>query len=384
MQTGTASIRFERPPRILQAASVVGPKEAEGPLGPLFDEVDPDGSCGQDNWEQAESELQKRAAKKVLEKAHLSPKQIRYVLAGDLLGQCIASNFGISELNCPTIGMYGACSTMGLTLATGAMLVNADYADHVLCVTSSHYSSAERQFRFPSDYGNQRPLSAEWTVTGAGAVVLESVQAHTTTQLDIPLAKITGITTGKIVDYGITDSMNMGAAMAPAACDTIAQHFEDFKTKPSDYDKIITGDLSQIGSKLLIDLLREKQIDISDRHMDCGLEIFERKEQDVHAGGSGCGCSAVTLAAYILPQIQKKIWKRVLFVPTGALLSKISFNEGASIPGIAHAVVIEEIDSFDKHFEVSEKKKKNEEEKTKEENKKNVSLPEGGIVCKTI
>ena len=264
------------------------------------------------------------------------------------------------------------------------MLVNADYADHVLCVTSSHYSSAERQFRFPSDYGNQRPLSAEWTVTGAGAVVLESVQAHTTTQLDIPLAKITGITTGKIVDYGITDSMNMGAAMAPAACDTIAQHFEDFKTKPSDYDKIITGDLSQIGSKLLIDLLREKQIDISDRHMDCGLEIFERKEQDVHAGGSGCGCSAVTLAAYILPQIQKKIWKRVLFVPTGALLSKISFNEGASIPGIAHAVVIEEIDSFDKHFEVSEKKKKNEEEKTKEENKKNVSLPEGGIVCKTI
>lgn len=191
MQTGTASIRFERPPRILQAASVVGPKEAEGPFGALFDEIDSDGKCGQDNWEQAESELQKRAVKKVIEKAHLLPKQIRYVFAGDLLGQCIASSFGISELNCPTIGMYGACSTMGLTLSTGAMFVNAGYADQVLCVTSSHYASAERQFRFPSDYGNQRPLSAEWTVTGSGAVVLESVQAHTTTQLDIPLAKIT-------------------------------------------------------------------------------------------------------------------------------------------------------------------------------------------------
>ena len=174
MQTGTASIRFERPPRILQAASVVGPKEAEGPFGSLFDEIDPDGKCGQDNWEQAESELQKRAVKKVIEKAHLLPKQIRYVFAGDLLGQCIASSFGINELNCPTIGMYGACSTMGLTLSTGAMFVNAGYADHVLCVTSSHYASAERQFRFPSDYGNQRPLSAEWTVTGAGAVVIES------------------------------------------------------------------------------------------------------------------------------------------------------------------------------------------------------------------
>ena len=265
--------------------------------------------------------------------------------------------------------MYGACSTMGLTLSTGAMFVNAGYADHVLCVTSSHYASAERQFRFPSDYGNQRPLSAEWTVTGSGAVVLESVQTHTTTQLDIPLAKITGVTTGKIVDYGITDSMNMGAAMAPAACDTIVQHFEDFKTKPSDYDKIITGDLSQIGSKLLIDLLREKKIDISDRHMDCGLEIFKRKEQDVHAGGSGCGCSAVILAAYILPQIQKKIWKRVLFVPTGALLSKISFNEGASIPGIAHAVVIEALDSFDERFEKKQKA---------------MSLAEGGKSCRNI
>ena len=343
MQTGIASIRFERPPRILQAASVVGPKEAEGPFGSLFDEIDSDGKCGQDNWEQAESELQKRAVKKVIEKAHLLPKQIRYVFAGDLLGQCIASSFGISELNCPTIGMYGACSTMGLTLSTGAMFVNAGYADHVLCVTSSHYASAERQFRFPSDYGNQRPLSAEWTVTGSGAVVLESVQTHTTTQLDIPLAKITGVTTGKIVDYGITDSMNMGAAMAPAACDTIYRHFEDFGRSVNDYDAVLTGDLGVVGRQILLDLLKEKNIDLSSVHQDCGLLIYDNQKQDTHSGGSGCGCAASVLAAYILPRVVSGFWKRVLFVPTGAMLSKVSFNEGESVAGIAHGVVIEHI-----------------------------------------
>lgn len=333
MQIGSASVSFENPPQVLAAASVAGPKEAQGPLGTLFDEIDPDGTCGQDSWEQAESCLQQRAAKRVLEKAGLVPGQIRYVLAGDLLGQCIASSFGIGDLNCPAIGMYGACSTMGLTLGMGAMLVHAGYAEHALCVTSSHYASAERQFRFPSDYGNQRPLSAEWTVTGAGAVVLGSAGKK-------GLAEVTGVTTGRIVDYGIKDSMNMGAAMAPAACDTILRHLKDFKRKPSDYDRIITGDLGLVGSHLLEELLKEEKLDISDRHMDCGLEIYERKKQDVHAGGSGCGCSALVLAAYILPRLQKD-WKRVLFVPTGALLSKISFNEGETIPGVAHAVVLE-------------------------------------------
>ena len=341
MQTGTASIRFERPPRILQAASVVGPKEAEGPFGALFDEIDSDGKCGQDNWEQAESELQKRAVKKVIEKAHLLPKQIRYVFAGDLLGQCIASSFGISELNCPTIGMYGACSTMGLTLSTGAMFVNAGYADHVLCVTSSHYASAERQFRFPSDYGNQRPLSAEWTVTGSGAVVLESVQTHTTTQLDIPLAKITGVTTGKIVDYGITDSMNMGACMAPAAADVIATNLEDMQKDVTYYDCIITGDLGAVGKTILMDLLKEKGYDLTGRYTDCGLEIFDAESQDTKAGGSGCGCSAVTMCSYIMKKMKNHSWNRVLFVPTGALLSTVSYNEGKSVPGIAHAVILE-------------------------------------------
>ena len=343
MQTGTASIRFERPPRILQAASVVGPKEAEGPFGALFDEIDPDGKCGQDNWEQAESELQKRAVKKVIEKAHLLPKQIRYVFAGDLLGQCIASSFGISELNCPTIGMYGACSTMGLTLSTGAMFVNAGYADHVLCVTSSHYASAERQFRFPSDYGNQRPLSAEWTVTGSGAVVLESVQTHTTTQLDIPLAKITGVTTGKIVDYGITDSMNMGACMAPAAADLIVANFKDFETDEKYYDRIITGDLGTVGREILINLVKEKGYDISQIHMDCGIEIFDPQKQGTHAGGSGCGCSAVVFSSYIIDNVRDGKWKRILFIPTGALLSTVSYNEGQSVPGIAHGVIVEHV-----------------------------------------
>lgn len=340
MQTGKASICFEQPPRIIQAASVVGPKEAEGPCGAMFDEIVEDGKCGQDSWEKAESILQKKAAKKVLEKADISPSQIRYVLAGDLLGQCIASSFGTADLNVPVIGMYGACSTMGLTLGMGAMLAGAEYADRLLCVTSSHYASAERQFRFPSDYGNQRPLSAEWTVTGSGAIIIEKASCD---RKKAGLAKITKITTGKIVDYGIKDSMNMGAAMAPAACDTIHQHFQDFNTKPEEYDKIITGDLGAVGSRLLKDLLSEKKIDISERHVDCGMKIFERDRQDVHSGGSGCGCSAVMLASYILPKIKKKEWNRVLFVPTGALLSKISFNEGESIPSIAHAVVIESL-----------------------------------------
>lgn len=336
MQIGAASIRFEKTPYIMSAASVVGPKEAEGPLGPLFDETDPDGKCGQDNWEQAESCLQQKAASLALKKAGVPAIDVRYVLAGDLLGQSIASSFGVQELNRPTIGMYGACSTMGLTLSTGAMLTAAGYADYVLCVTSSHYASAERQFRFPSDYGNQRPLSAEWTVTGSGAVLLSARPAKT-------LACVAGVTTGRIVDYGIKDSMNMGAAMAPAACDTISRHLQDFGVRADYYDKIITGDLGKVGSGLLAELLREKDIDITSNHMDCGLEIYDDKEQDTHAGGSGCGCSAVVLASYILPTIQRGAWKRVLFVPTGALLSKISFNEGQTIPGIAHAVAIEEV-----------------------------------------
>lgn len=332
MILGKASIRFEYPPKVICGASVVGPKEAEGPLGSLFDEKDPDGKMGQKTWEEAESRLQQRAAELAIQKSAVPRNRIRYAFAGDLLGQCVASSFGMRELGFPLFGLYGACSTMGESMSLAAMTVAAGYAEYALCVTSSHYASAERQFRFPSDYGNQRPLCSTWTVTGSGAVILGCEGGR---------VRITGITTGRVVDYGVKDSMNMGAAMAPAAADTICCHLEDFKTQTKEYDRIITGDLGMVGQKILLDLMKERGYDISDRHMDCGIEIYNAKEQDTHSGGSGCGCSAVTLASYILPLLERREWKKVLFVPTGALLSKISFNEGQSIPGIAHAVLLE-------------------------------------------
>ena len=329
---GTQSIQFDRAPYIQSSASIVGSKEGEGPLGKLFDVIGEDDKFGEDNWEDAESTLQKEAATLAIGKADLKKEDIRYIFGGDLLGQNIATTFGIMELNIPLFGLYGACSTAGESLSLAAMAVAAGYGENVLAVTSSHFASAEKQFRFPLEYANQRPLSATWTVTGSGAFVLGTKRSH---------VRITGITTGKVVDYGVKDSMNMGAAMAPAACDTIYQNFVDFNRKPEDYDKIITGDLGTVGQEILMDLLKEKGFDISKIHMDCGIEIFDSKTQNTNAGGSGCGCSAVTLSALILPKLQKGTYKRVLFVPTGALLSTVSFNEGQSVPGIAHGVVLE-------------------------------------------
>lgn len=331
-QIGTQSIQFEEAPYILASASVVGTKEGEGPLGKLFDMVGSDDKFGEDTWEAAESNLQKEAATLAIGKAGLKSDEIRYIFGGDLLGQSIATTFGIMELNIPLFGLYGACSTAGESLSLAAMAVAAGYGEQILAVTSSHFASAEKQFRFPLEYANQRPLSATWTVTGSGAFVLGKKRSK---------ARITGITPGKVVDYGIKDSMNMGAAMAPAACDTIFQNLIDFDRKPEDYDKIITGDLGYVGQEILIKLLREKGVDISKQHMDCGIEIFDRENQDTNSGGSGCGCSAVTLSSYFLPQIEKGSMKRILFVPTGALLSTVSFNEGQTVPGIAHGVVIE-------------------------------------------
>lgn len=335
---GKQSIEVKTPVYIRNSASVVGTKEGQGPLAELFDMIGQDDMFGCESWEEAESSLQKDAVYLALGKAGMKKEEIRYIFAGDLLGQSIASSFGLASYEMPLIGMYGACSTCGLTLSMGAMTVAGGFADHVVCVTSSHFASAEKEFRFPLGYGNQRPLSASWTVTGSGAFVLSS-DIGTQSR-----ARITGITTGKIKDYGLKDSLNMGACMAPAACDTIYSNLTDFNRKPSDYDKIITGDLGTVGQHVLIDLLNEKGIDISGQHMDCGIEIYDAKEQDTHAGGSGCGCSAVTLSAYILKKIEEGVWKRVLFVPTGALLSKTSFNEGQTVPGIAHGVVIETLD----------------------------------------
>ena len=316
---------------------MVGKKEGDGPLGLLFDMVGEDDMFGCESWEDAESSLQKDAVYLALGKAKLKPEDMKYIFAGDLLGQSIATSFGIMNFGIPLLGVYGACSTCGESLSLGAMAVAAGYAENVVCVTSSHFASAEKEFRFPLAYGNQRPLSATWTVTGSGAFVLSTQMGEQ------PRAVITGITTGKIVDYGLKDSMNMGPCMAPAAASTIAQHFADWNRKPEDYDKIITGDLGSVGQKVLIDLLRDKGYDISEKHMDCGMEIYDPESQDTHAGGSGCGCSAVTLSAYILKNLEQKNWNRVLFVPTGALLSKTSFNEGQTVPGIAHGVVIESI-----------------------------------------
>jgi stage V sporulation protein AD len=359
----------------------VGTKEGEGPLADEFDCIGADDKFGQDTWEAAESSLQQDALTLAIGKSGKKPQDLRYLFAGDLLGQLIASSFGLKNFEVPLFGLYGACSTSGEALALGAMSVAAGYADCVAAVTSSHFGSAEKQFRFPLEYANQRPVSATWTVTGAAAFVLEaaaSVRTRTDSagsaqlqrsaglgdgaqpqrpaslsddaqpqppaaRLGVPLAKITGVTTGRIVDYGIKDSMNMGAVMAPAACELIAQNLADFGRRPRDYDRIITGDLGAVGQEILFDLLGKKGYDISKVHEDCGMLIYDSEKQGTGSGGSGCGCAAVTLSAHLLPKLTDGEWKRILFVPTGALLSTVSFNEGQSIPGIAHGVVIEAV-----------------------------------------
>ena len=340
---GKASISFSRPVYIQSCASVVGPKEGDGPLKNCFDMICDDPMFGEKKWEAAESAMQKEAAVLAIGKAGLTPDDIRFVFAGDLLAQTIASSFGIAEMGIPFFGLYGACSTMGESLSLGAIAVSAGYGHHILCATSSHFASAEKEFRFPLGYGNQRPFSATWTVTGSGACILNTAPPGERSPLRSGkgCAAITGLTAGRVMDYGLKDSMNMGGCMAPAACDTIYRNLCDFDRTLEDYDAIFTGDLGAVGQKILFDLLMEKGYDIQSIHQDCGLLIFDGETQDTHSGGSGCGCSASVLADHILPELAKGTWKRVLFVPTGALLSKTSFNEGDSIPGIAHAVVLE-------------------------------------------
>lgn len=334
---GKQSVSFTDPPYILGEASVCGPKEAGGPLAGYFDIKSEDPTFGKDSWEEGESEMVKQAVELAIKKAGREKSDIRYLFAGDLLGQLIATTFGVKDMDIPVFGLYGACSTCGEGLSLAAMTVAAGYADYAVSATSSHYGSAEKQFRFPLEYGNQRPLSATWTVTGSGAFVIGNKKND-----DDPVSvRIKGVTTGKIVDYGVKDSFNMGACMAPAAADLIYQNLQDFDRKPTYYDRIITGDLGKIGQRILLDLLKDNGIDISRQHMDCGIEIFDNEEQDTHSGGSGCGCSAITLAGYILKQLRDGSWKRVLFVPTGALLSTVSYNEGQNIPGVAHGVIIE-------------------------------------------
>lgn len=332
MIKGSQSIQFDKSPFLISSGSIVGKKEGEGPLGNLFDVVGGDDLFGEKTWEAAESTMQKEACLLALGKAHVTPEEVRYIYGGDLLRQGIATSMGMEALQIPMFGLYGACSTSGEALALSSMAVAAGYGDLMLAVTSSHFGSAEKEFRFPLGYATQRPLSAHWTVTGSGAFLVGTRKSH---------VRISGVTVGKIVDYGLKDSQNMGACMAPAACDTIIQNLEDFERKESDYDRIITGDLGYVGQSILFDLIRKKGKDIKPNHMDCGMVIFDQKKQDTHAGGSGCGCAATTLASYVLPKLEKGEWKRILFVPTGALMSTVSFNEGESVPGIAHGIVLE-------------------------------------------
>lgn len=332
MQQGKQSIAFEKPVYIMAAACMVGPKEGEGPLKDTFDVIVEDATFGKDSWEEGESEMMKQTSLLALRKAKLKTEDVRYMFAGDLLGQLIATTFGVKDFDIPLFGLYGACSTMGEALSLGAMTVHAGYADTVLASASSHFGGAEKQFRFPLEYGNQKPMSSTWTVTGCGAFVLSKEYGDT---------MITGITTGKVVDYGVKDSLNMGACMAPAAADVIFQHLKDYGRLPEDYDRIVTGDLGSVGKEILCKLLLDQGYDISNVHIDCGMEIYDDPEQDTHAGGSGCGCSAVTLAGKLLQEMRDGLLQRILFVPTGALLSTVSYNEGKSVPGIAHAVVIE-------------------------------------------
>lgn len=326
---GKYTIQMENAPSIDGFASVCGKKESEGPLAKFFDHTFTDTTLGESSWEKAESKLQSKAVELVLSKTGLKSSDIDFIFAGDLLNQCISSTFGLRNLSVPFLGQYGACSTMAQTLIMSSFMVETRIAKKCIAVTSSHFCSAERQFRFPIEYGGQRTPTAQWTVTGSGAAIVGNSGQS-------PF--ISSVTVGKIVDLGIKDANNMGAAMAPAAADTIKNFLVDIKSTPSDYDLILTGDLGEVGSKLLIDLLKRDNINIGDNHDDCGIMIYNQKEQDVHAGGSGCGCSASVLCSIIFNKLKQGELKNVLFIATGALMSPTSSQQGESIPSIAHLI----------------------------------------------
>lgn len=329
---GEQTVKLENPPKIIATHSIVGPKEGEGPLSGYFDQVLSDDTYGEDSFEKAESQMMFTAISEAINKAHLKEKDINYLFSGDLLNQIISSSFAAREFSIPFFGVYGACSTMSESLSLASLIMDGGFAKYVVAATSSHFSSAERQFRFPLEYGSQRPKTAQWTVTGSGALVL----GH---EGDYP--QITYVTTGKVKDFEQKNPNNMGAAMAPAAADTIAKHFKDTGRKPSDYDFIATGDLGVVGKELADKLIEELGYNIRGVHIDCGEMIFDNEKQNTDSGGSGCGCSAVVFTGYLYKKLMKKEIKRVLLVSTGALMSTTSSLQGETIPGIAHAVAIE-------------------------------------------
>lgn len=327
---GQQTLGFSNPPKMISAYSIVGPKEGEGPLKDEFDEVITDDMFEEKTWEKAESKILRNSIIGALKSCSKTPEDIDFMLGGDLLNQLMSTSYTARDLNIPFFGLYGACSTMTESISLASVLVDGGFADHVIAGTSSHFSTAERQFRFPLEHGNQRPPTAQWTVTGSGAVILGAMGQGPC---------VTHVTIGKVVDFGVTDVNNMGAAMAPAAVDTISIHLNDTGRSPDFYDLIVTGDLGHLGKKITRELLEEKGFNMENVYDDCGSMIFD-DSQDTHSGGSGCGCSASVFCGYIYKQMKNKKMKNVLLISTGALLSTISTQQGESIPGIAHAVAI--------------------------------------------
>ena len=328
---GRQTVALSNPPVIIASANVGGKMEGQGPLAQWFDEWSDDSFFGEKTWEKAESAMQKKALRRALQRAGLTPEQLDYVFAGDLLNQCIGSSFGLREFGVPFYGLYGACSTMGESLALASMMIDGGFAQYCAAMTSSHFCTAERQYRMPVPYGSQRTPTAQWTATAAGCSILSD-------KGDGP--RVTLVTCGKIVDKGIKDANNMGAAMAPAAYDTLRAFFTETDTAPEDYDRIITGDLGELGHSIVRDFFARDGVDFGDAFTDCGLLLYDRQRQDMHAGGSGCGCSASVFNGYILDQLRRGVWKRIVFAPTGALLSPTSSFQGESVPGICHAVCV--------------------------------------------
>ena len=328
---GKQSFLLANPPVITHWASVAGKKESEGPLGKYFDIIRNDAYFGENTWEQGEKKMQQIAIQTLLQKANLIENEIGLIFSGDLLNQCIGSSFTLRNKNIPHIGLYGACSTMAESLLMAAMAVGGGFSDNCIAMTSSHFAGSERQYRFPLGYGGQRTPTAQWTVTGSGAALVRSKGIG---------PKITGCTIGTVTDLGIKDANNMGAAMAPAALSTIQAHFRDFNVCAADYDLIVTGDLGQLGKELLLTMARYNGIDLGGKLTDCGTLVYDLLKQDVHSGGSGCGCSAITLCGYLMDKIAKGNLNKILFCGTGALLSPTSSQQGLPIPGICHAVVI--------------------------------------------
>lgn len=328
---GKQSFRLENPPTITAWASVAGKKEAQGPLSKYFDITVTDSYLGQKTWEQAEKRMQQITLQRLLQKAGIRSAQVGAVLSGDLLNQCIGSSFTLRNTGIPHIGLYGACSTMAESLMLSSMLVGGGFSDNVVAMTSSHFASSERQYRFPLGYGGQRTPTSQWTVTGAGAALVTSEGKG---------PKITACTVGAVTDFGIKDANNMGAAMAPAALSTIRAHFEDMHLSTADYDLIVTGDLGQMGKDALLTMAQRDGLELGGKLTDCGTLVFDLRKQDVHSGGSGCGCSAITLCGYFLEKIKKGKYRNILFCGTGALLSPVSTQQGLPIPGVCHAIAI--------------------------------------------